>query len=82
MEFVKDIPENNELSNNKSLEQISVIENNEIIIDVRESQKIEKNNILKNLNIDSEILQIPFYQINSTFPKLDQNREYAFFCDK
>jgi thiamine biosynthesis protein ThiI len=29
-----------------------------------------------------DILQIPFFKINSEFPKLDQNKTYLFYCDK
>ena len=51
----------------------------EIVIDIREEADKKKNKLL----IDKvEILEIPFYDINSKFPKLDQTKTYLFYCDK
>lgn len=51
----------------------------EIIIDIREKEKREKNPLKLEKN---EILNIPFYEINSKFPKLKQDKNYLFYCDK
>lgn len=64
--------------------QIPVVErvyeiNDEIIIDIREEDKRVKNP----LKLEKvEILNIPFYDINSRFEKLDINKNYLFYCDK
>lgn len=64
--------------------QVSNIEkvyevSDEIIIDIREEDKRVKNP----LKLEKvEILNIPFYDINSRFEKLDKNKNYLFYCDK
>lgn len=49
-----------------------------IVIDVRESIKIQK----KPLEINSEVLEIPFFEINHRFKDLDQTKKYLLYCDK
>ncbi len=56
--------------------------NSEIIIDLREADKIKKNSLQKIIKIENEILEIPFFEINHKFPKLDQTKNYLFYCDK
>ena len=53
------------------------ISKNELIIDLREKEKIERNP----LKIENKI-EIPFFKINSEFKNLDQDKEYLFYCDK
>ena len=78
MEFVKDIPENNSLVSNNEIERVTQIQKDEIVIDVREEALIKK----QKLKADWEILEIPFFHINSRFPKLNQEKTYLFYCDK
>jgi thiamine biosynthesis protein ThiI len=52
---------------------------NEVVIDIREEADIQK----RPLFLDKvEILKIPFYDINSRFPELNQDKTYLFYCDK
>jgi len=51
----------------------------EIVIDIREEADIKKRPIILE---NTEILQIPFTNINSEFKKLDQSKTYLFYCDK
>ena len=52
---------------------------NEIIIDLREEEKIEKDLLV----VDSvEILKIPFFEINHRFKDLDNKKTYLLYCDK
>ncbi len=84
IEFVKDIPKNNTFQSNNPIEKVNTVQEGEIIIDVREPHNIKKKPlILKEVNISSlQVSTIPFYQINTTFPKLDQNKHYLFYCEK
>ncbi len=95
IEFVKDIPENNSFNSQNEITRVSTVGENEIIIDVREDALIQKqklnvgkqcfhsNKISRNDNNHSlQILEIPFFHINSRFPKLDQRKTYLFYCDK
>jgi len=51
----------------------------EIVIDIREEADKKKNKLV----LDKvEILEIPFFDINSKFPDLDQSKIYLFYCDK
>ncbi len=55
----------------------SIIEPNEIVIDLRQADQIKKNPAPF-----SEIIEIPFYDINEKFKELDQSKNYVFFCSK
>ncbi len=51
----------------------------EIVVDLREEDKIIKEPLsLKKI----QILKIPFFDINHKFTTLDQNKTYLFYCDK
>jgi thiamine biosynthesis protein ThiI len=52
---------------------------NEVVIDIREDQDRKKRPLILE---KIEILEIPFYDINSKFSELDQNKTYLFYCDK
>lgn len=78
IEFVKNIPRNNEFSQDKDIDVVSQVGPAEIVIDVREDSKREKNHLI----IEEEVLNIPFFKINSEFPKLNQQNTYLFYCDK
>jgi thiamine biosynthesis protein ThiI len=64
--------------NKKSeIETVYEVWKNEVLIDIREEnlgypQGVPLQNILK----------IPFFKINSEFPKLDQTKTYLLYCDK
>lgn len=67
--------EEKQISNIEKVNQI----NDEIVIDIREEDKRLKNP----LKLEKvEILNIPFYDINSRFTKLNQKKNYLFYCDK
>lgn len=52
----------------------------EIIIDIREEDRVKKSPLTQKWVEES--IWIPFYEINHTFAKLDQTQQYAFYCDK
>lgn len=53
--------------------------NGEIVVDLREKEKIKKSPLVLE---STEVLEIPFYEINSVFRTLDQKNTYLFYCDK
>ena len=53
--------------------------NLDIIIDVREEVLVIENPLKIELN---KIINIPFFDINFEFEKLDQNKNYLLYCDK
>jgi len=75
----------NEVLNFENIEWSNEVEScflpkeNEVIIDIREVEKIKKNP-LKFKGI--VILEIPFFEINSKFKELDQEKTYLFYCEK
>ncbi len=75
---LKDLFEENFQENGK-IEKVFLVWENEIIIDIREEDDIKKRPLkLEN----TEILEIPFFEINNKFKNLDQNKTYLFYCDK
>jgi thiamine biosynthesis protein ThiI len=52
---------------------------NEVIIDIREEEKIKKDPLDY---ISGSKIEIPFYDINREFSNLDQSKIYLLFCDK
>ncbi|MCD5380500.1 tRNA 4-thiouridine(8) synthase ThiI, partial [Candidatus Gracilibacteria bacterium] len=78
MEFIKDLTQNNEDKITNDVTKVTSIEEGQIVVDVREEDMVNK----KPLKIESEKIEIPFFQINSKFSKLDQNKTYLFYCDK
>lgn len=62
-----------------SLDVVYLPWKDEIVIDLRDEEKIEKNPLtLSWVNI----LNIPFYDINSRFPSLDHSKTYLFYCER
>ncbi len=51
----------------------------EVVIDIREEENIAKKPLVLE---NTEILKIPFYEINSKFKDLAQDKTYLFYCDK
>ncbi len=61
------------------IEKVYFAEKNEIIIDIREEADKKK----KPLKVENaEIIEIPFFEINSKFKNLSQEKKYLFYCDK
>jgi thiamine biosynthesis protein ThiI len=52
----------------------------EIIIDLREEERVKKSPLTQKW-IEGSVW-IPFYEINHTFAKLDQDKQYLLYCDK
>ncbi|MCD5382515.1 tRNA 4-thiouridine(8) synthase ThiI [Candidatus Gracilibacteria bacterium] len=78
IEFLKKIFAEN-LEGKQEIEISYLPAGNEVVIDIRDEEKIKKNPIhLEN----TEILQIPFFNINNEFGKLDQSKTYLFYCDE
>jgi thiamine biosynthesis protein ThiI len=78
IEFIKDILEI-DFNKKSEIETVYEIWENEILIDIRE----EENKSRPPQGVSQQnILQIPFFKINSEFPKLDQTKTYLFYCDK
>lgn len=67
------------LKNKNNIEIIYLPWKDDIIVDIREEEKI-KSSPLKIQN--TKIIKIPFYDINSKFIDLDQSKNYLFYCDK
>jgi len=80
MEFVKEILEE-DFNKKSEIETVYEIAENEVLIDIREENS--QSTSIKGVNLaQKDILKIPFFKINSEFPKLDQNKTYLFYCDK
>ncbi len=68
-----------DFENLKEIEKVFSSKKDEIIIDIREEADKKK----KPLKLENtEILEIPFFEINSKFKNLDQEKNYLFYCDK
>lgn len=78
-EFVKDMMEKYKDKADDDIEIAFLPWNEEIVIDVREEADIiKKPLVLEN----TEILKIPFFDINNVFKNLDQSKTYLFYCEK
>jgi len=75
VEKVRDILK--QTNTNEDIDFVSLPHENDIIIDVRDPDMIEKSP-LKGKNH----IEIPFYEINNEFSKLDSEKRYILFCDK
>lgn len=52
---------------------------NEVVIDIREADKIKKEALILD---EVEIINIAFFEINNKFKDLDQTKTYLLYCDK
>lgn len=78
-EFVKEMMNQYEWVDSTVLDVVFLPWDDEIIIDIREKSNIEKNPLLiENTNI----LEIPFYDINHKFSELDSSKIYLLYCEK
>ncbi len=50
------------------------------IIDIRTKERIESSPLSQKW-ISQEVIEIPFYEINHMFEKLDQKNHYGLYCD-
>ncbi len=75
---IRDIPEDTK----KTIGEVEVtayIGLNDVVIDIRAQDEIEK----KPLNVqDREHLEIPFFKLATEFPKLDRLKTYLLYCDQ
>lgn len=49
-----------------------------VVIDIRHPTEQEKSP----LTLDAEVVHIPFYQLSTRFPELDQEQQYLLYCDR
>jgi len=79
VEFVRDMLDEYSWKEKTELEVVFLPWNDKIVIDIREeAEKKKKKLVLEN----TEILEIPFFEINHKFKDLDQNKTYLFYCEK
>lgn len=78
-EFVKKMMDEFSWKDSTELEVVFWAWNNEIVIDIRE-EAFKKSRPLKLEN--TEVLEIPFFEINHKFKDLDDTKTYLLYCDK
>lgn len=61
------------------VEVVHEVSENQVVIDIREEDKIKKDPLDY---IKWEVIEIPFYDINKEFKNLDSSKTYLLFCDK
>lgn len=61
------------------IDVVSIVWENEIIVDVREEVKSQESPLIIDWQI---ILKIPFFDLPFEFEKLDQSKTYLFYCNK
>tara|TARA_B100002019_G_scaffold181048_1_gene156320 strand:+ start:313 stop:1767 length:1455 start_codon:yes stop_codon:yes gene_type:complete len=49
-----------------------------VIIDIRNDDEIEA----APLNVNAEVIEIPFFKLATKFPELDQSHDYLLYCDQ
>jgi tRNA uracil 4-sulfurtransferase len=66
-----------------SLAQVKITEElhtNDVIIDIRHPQEIEFQAL--KCSESTQVLTIPFYNLNNKFPELNPNQQYLLYCAK
>ena len=64
---------------NAEVEALTKVSANQVIIDVRAPQECER----KPLNMPGcEVIEVPFFKLESAFEELDRSKEYLLYCDK
>ncbi|PIE85472.1 tRNA 4-thiouridine(8) synthase ThiI [Candidatus Gracilibacteria bacterium] len=76
-EFVNDIIKKDNVIS--KIELTNEIKKGEVLIDIRDNEKKIKNPLSKS---DYKYIEIPFFELNSKFPTLKQDKNYLFYCDK
>ncbi len=66
------------LAKKTDVTHVSELAKDAIVIDIRHPQEQE----MRPLQVETEALDIPFYNLSSQFPNLDQTRHYFLYCDK
>lgn len=66
-----------------AVEIVNEIDSAATVIDIRHPDELDHLPAqLAALNGDSKVLQIPFYQLRSSFDELDKAQRFLLFCDK
>lgn len=67
----------------KEVETVSVLNNNNVIIDIRAEDEVEDNPLrLEGEQNNITILTIPFYKLKTAFTQLDQSKTYLLYCER
>ena len=62
-----------------SVEAVSVLGANDVIIDIRSPEEIDENP----LHIENQaMIQLPFYKLSGQFTELDQSKNYVLYCER
>jgi len=73
---IRDLAESIELG--ASAEVVEVIPSGAAVVDIRHPDEQS----LKPLQLDAEVLNIPFYSLNKSLAQLQAGRQYYLYCDK
>lgn len=77
VEFVKDMMD--DYKQEKELEVVFLPSENDVVIDIREEALKKKQPLILE---HTQIIEIPFFEINHSFKNLDQEKNYLLYCDK
>lgn len=61
------------------VETISVLADNDIIIDIRSPEETEDKPLILQ---HTQVMLLPFYKLASQFPQLDQTKTYLLYCER
>lgn len=67
-----------ELSQDVQVETVSQALPGQIVVDIRHPHEAED----QPLQLNVELIKMPFYAVNNRFKELDANRQYLLYCDK
>ncbi|MFI3256646.1 MAG: thiazole biosynthesis protein, partial [Psittacicella sp.] len=59
-------------------EDVSDVLENDFVIDIRSPNEVEISPIKEKIN--ANILEIPFFKMETVFPTLEQNKNYLLYC--
>lgn len=79
VEFVCDMMEKYKWNKDIDLDVVFLPWDEEIVIDIRENLEIMKNPLKLE---KTEIIEIPFFEINHKFKDLEQEKTYLLYCEK
>ena len=60
------------------VEELSIPLAGSVVVDIRHPTEEE----LEPLQVQAEVLKIPFYELNTRIEKLDRKRTYMLYCDR
>jgi thiamine biosynthesis protein ThiI len=78
-EFVKEMMDQYKWKEATEIEVVFLPWDNEVVIDIREEADKKKNPLVLE---NTEVLEIPFFEINHKFKDLDNTKTYLLYCDK